>query len=280
MKTISTISDVRNEINDWKKNNLIVGLVPTMGALHAGHESLIKRARESCDRVIVSIFVNPIQFGPKEDYNIYPRDLIKDQEICNKNNVDIIFHPEPEEMYPCRENLTIVDPPEFFKNKLCGLTRKGHFEGVATVVLKLFNIIQPDKAFFGQKDIQQLIIIKKICKDLNIPVEIVGCPIIREKDGLALSSRNQFLSEKSRKEALVLHGILDEINNCYLSNFKETDKIFPEVLNKYSNADKIEYLKVYDQDKFVETKVLTSGCIVAIAAKIGGVRLIDNIILE
>lgn len=280
MKTISEILTVKDEINLWKKDNLVVGLVPTMGALHAGHESLIKKAKETCDRVIVSIFVNPIQFGPKEDYNIYPRILKKDQDICDKNNVDIIFHPEVKEMYPDMDNLTIVNPPDSFKNKLCGLTREGHFDGVATVVLKLFNIIQPDKAYFGQKDFQQLIIIKKLCRDLNISAEIIGCPIIREKDGLALSSRNQYLSTESRKEALILYKILQEIYNYYISDYKESNKIFPEILKKYSNADKIEYLKIYEQENFKETNILSPGCIVVIAAKIGGVRLIDNIILE
>jgi pantoate--beta-alanine ligase len=280
MKTIFNISELKNEITVWEKKDLIIGLVPTMGALHTGHESLIKKAKESCDKVIVSIFVNPIQFGPKEDYSIYPRNLEKDQEICDKNGVDIIFHPDVSELYPDKNNITIVNPPECYKNKLCGKTRSGHFEGVATVVLKLFNITKPDKAFFGQKDAQQLIIIKKICKDLNVPVEIIGCPIIRDPDGLAISSRNQYLSTESREKALSLYQILKLINNQFTSKLINNDKIFIEALKLCPKSVNIEYLKVLDPDDFSETDTLVSGNIVAIAAKVDGVRLIDNIILK
>ncbi|MDD3012821.1 MAG: pantoate--beta-alanine ligase [Candidatus Gastranaerophilales bacterium] len=280
MKTISKISEIRNEIIGWKKNNFVVGLVPTMGALHIGHESLIKQAKDCCDKVVVSIFVNPIQFGPNEDYNIYPRNLEKDQEICKRNGVDIIFHPEPAEIYPENEHLTIVTPPEFYKNKLCGITRAGHFEGVSTVVLKLFNIVQPDKAFFGQKDAQQIVIIKKICRDLNVPVEIVGCPIIRDNDGLAVSSRNQFLSSEARQQALSLHRILQVIVDLYKSGSRQKCEIFTEALKELSDEVELEYLDAYDAETLDILNKLKSNTLVAIAARVGRVRLIDNIVIN
>lgn len=280
MKTVSKIAEIRSEILSWKKENLVIGLVPTMGALHSGHESLIKKAKESCDKVIVSIFVNPIQFGPTEDYNVYPRNLEKDQKICQKNSVDIIFHPEVQEMYPEIDHLTIVNPPEFYKSKLCGKTRKGHFEGVSTVVLKLFNIVQPNKAFFGQKDAQQLIIIKKFCRDLNVPVEIVGCPIIRDYDGLALSSRNQYLSAESRQKALYLNKILKTINELYNSGLTRKEDIVSKAIQGLPEGIDIEYLDVYDVNTFELQSQIKSNSLVTIAARVAGVRLIDNIIIN
>jgi len=280
MKTISKITEIKNEILSWKKNDLIIGLVPTMGALHIGHESLIKKAKDSCDKVVVSIFVNPIQFGPNEDYSIYPRNLEKDQDICQKNNVDIIFHPESAEMYPENKHLTIVTPPEFYRSQLCGKTRQGHFEGVSTVVLKLFNIVQPDKAFFGQKDAQQLIIIKKFCRDLNVPVEIVRCPIIRDNDGLACSSRNQYLSPESRQKALSLHKVLNNIAELYKSGSKDKEEIFNQALALLPDGVELEYLDAYDADTFEVLNILKSDSLIALAAKVGGVRLIDNSIIE
>ena len=200
---VHTIKEVREQIKEWEKAGLTVGLVPTMGALHNGHLSLIKKAVEKCDKVVVSVFVNPIQFCPGEDLDKYPRTLEADQKLCESNGVNIVFAPTPSEMYgdcQMRTNdfLTYVIPPFFYVNKLCGKSRVGHFDGVCTVVNKLFNIVQPDFAFFGQKDAQQLIIIKKMVKDLNIPVEIIPCPIVREESGLALSSRNKYLSEEDK----------------------------------------------------------------------------------
>ena len=215
---VHTIKELREKRAEWK--GLKVGLVPTMGALHEGHLSLIKKAKETCDKVVVSVFVNPIQFGPSEDFDKYPRTLDKDMELCNSVGVDAVFAPTPAEMYGggrklSNDTVTYVCPPFFYVNKLCGKTRTGHFDGVCTVVLKLFNIVQPDCAFFGQKDAQQVIIIKKMVNDLNVPIEIIQCPIVREKSGLALSSRNKYLSEQGKKDALVLSSILNNIKNCY-----------------------------------------------------------------
>ena len=225
---LHTIKEVREKRQEWK--GLKVGLVPTMGALHEGHLSLIKKAKETCDKVIVSVFVNPIQFGPAEDFDKYPRTIEKDYELCTKEGVDIVFAPSPNEMYGAgqklsNDTLTYVCPPFFYVNKLCGKTRTGHFDGVCTVVLKLFNIAQPDFAFFGQKDAQQAVIIKKMVKDLNVPVEVIQCPIVREESGLALSSRNKYLTEEGRKEALVLSKILNNIKSCYKKGITDIDAL-------------------------------------------------------
>ena len=273
---LTKIKNVRVKVSKWKKQGLSVGLVPTMGALHIGHESLIKKAKQTCDRVVVSVFVNPIQFGPNEDYEKYPRNLDKDSILCSNNSVDLIFAPSDEEMYP-ETHLTIVNPPEFFRDKLCGLTRKDHFSGVTTVVLKLFNIIQPDKAFFGQKDAQQVIILKKMARDLNIPVEIAVCPIIRDEDGLACSSRNSYLSSESRKRALTLSKTLKKILELYTNGMNNKEQVISEAL-KCLDAD-LEYLEVYDFDSFEPLNLIKSNSLIAIAAKVGSVRLIDNIII-
>ena len=201
MQVTKTVKETREIVKAWKKEGLTVGLVPTMGFLHEGHASLIKRAREENDRVVVSVFVNPTQFGPNEDLEAYPRDFERDSTLCESIGADLIFHPEPEDMYdsPCAY-VSI----EKLSDNLCGKTRPIHFRGVCTVVSKLFNIVSPDRAYFGQKDAQQLAIIKKMVKDLNFDIEIVGCPIIREEDGLAKSSRNTYLNTEERKAALCL----------------------------------------------------------------------------
>ena len=212
---LNTIKEVREEVKNWRAEGLKVGLVPTMGALHEGHLSLIKKAKAECDKVVVSVFVNPIQFGPSEDFDKYPRTLDEDMKLCDGEGVDIVFAPTPNEMYGggrlSNDTLTYVCPPYFFVDKLCGKSRVGHFDGVCTVVMKLFNIVQPDCAFFGQKDAQQVIIIKKMVQDLNVPIEIIQCPIVREESGLALSSRNKYLTEQGKKDALVLSQILNNI---------------------------------------------------------------------
>ncbi|MBQ7127297.1 pantoate--beta-alanine ligase, partial [bacterium] len=219
MMLLNTINEVRIEVKKWRAEGLKVGLVPTMGALHAGHLSLIKKAKTECDKVVVSVFVNPIQFGPSEDFDKYPRTLENDMKLCDENDVDIVFAPTPSEMYGdnrlSNDCLTYVCPPYFYVDKLCGKSRVGHFDGVCTVVMKLFNIVQPDCAFFGQKDAQQVIIIKKMVEDLNIPIQIIRCPIVREESGLALSSRNKYLSDVGKKDALVLSQILNNIKACY-----------------------------------------------------------------
>ena len=285
MLLIHTIEDVRAQIKSWKKDGMTVGLVPTMGALHAGHMSLINKCTERCDKTVVSIFVNPIQFGPSEDFDQYPRTLEADAKLCKKAGVDIIFAPTPKEMYGeghilSNDFLTYVVPPFFYSNKLCGKTRVGHFDGVCTVVNKLFNIVQPNFAFFGEKDRQQLIILKKMVKDLNIPVTIVPCPIVRDENGLALSSRNKYLSQKSKKDALVLNKILFNIKSCYdngITDVRALTETAYSIMNFQSQS--LEYLEFRDQDTLEEKLTADDNTIVFIAVKVGGVRLIDNIAL-
>ena len=277
---LTEINSVKEQVSQWKKQGLSVGLVPTMGALHIGHESLIKKAKETCDRVVVSIFVNPIQFGPNEDYGIYPRNLEKDSALCTDNGVDIIFSPTDEEMYPERKNLTTVIPPDFYKNKLCGLTRSGHFEGVATVVLKLFNIVQPDYAFFGQKDAQQVIILNKMAKDLNLPLKISICPIMRDENGLACSSRNTYLSPEGRKKALSLIKTLKKVEELYKNGVIQTKQVLAEAVKCLDKDAKLEYLEIYDFNSFEVLDEIKKDSLVAIAARVDNVRLIDNIIIR
>ncbi|MBO7671904.1 pantoate--beta-alanine ligase [bacterium] len=283
MKAVHTIEEVREQVREWKKQGLKVGLVPTMGALHAGHLSLIKKSVETCNRTVVSVFVNPIQFCPGEDLDKYPRTFEKDCETAKI--ADLIFAPSPKEMYGeghilSNDFLTYVIPPYFYTDKLCGKSRVGHFDGVCTVVNKLFNIVQPDFAFFGEKDRQQLIIIKKMVKDLNIPIEIVGCPIVREESGLALSSRNSYLTPEQKQDALALSKILFNIQNCYkkgitdISALKETAYAF---LNK--NHD-LEYLEFRDEEDLEEKTIADDRTIVFIALRLGNVRLIDNVSLK
>ena len=281
---VHTIKEVREQIKEWKKAGLTVGLVPTMGALHNGHLSLIKKAVEKCDKVVVSVFVNPIQFCPGEDLDKYPRTLEADQKLCESNGVNIVFAPTPSEMYgdcQMRTNdfLTYVIPPFFYVNKLCGKSRVGHFDGVCTVVNKLFNIVQPDFAFFGQKDAQQLIIIKKMVKDLNIPVEIIPCPIIREESGLALSSRNKYLSEEDKIQALALSKILNNIKNCYKKGITDVEALKETAYQFLNDHHELEYLEFMNEENLDEMTTADDHTRVFIACKVGGVRLIDNILL-
>lgn len=281
---LHTIKEVREQIKEWKKQGLVIGLVPTMGALHNGHLSLIKKAAERCDKVVVSVFVNPIQFCPGEDLDKYPRTLEADTKLCDDNGVSIVFAPTPTEMYgdgqmKSNDFLTYVIPPFFYVNKLCGKSRVGHFDGVCTVVNKLFNIVQPDYAFFGEKDAQQLIIIKKMVKDLNIPIEIVPCPIVREESGLALSSRNKYLSEEDKKEALVLSKILNNIKTCYKKGITNIEALKETAYSFLNNNHELEYLELLDSETLDEKEIADNNTRVFIACKVGGVRLIDNIFL-
>ena len=244
---IKKIKELREYLQPYKADNETIGLVPTMGALHAGHLSLIKTAKSMCDRVVVSVFVNPIQFGPNEDYTKYPRTLDEDYKLCTQNGVDAVFSPSPAEMYGegfilSNNNLTYVCPPFNYTDKLCGKSRVGHFDGACTVVNKLFNIAQPDFAFFGEKDAQQLIIIKKMVKDLNIPVEIIGCPLIREESGLALSSRNKYLSDDGKREALVLYKILQNIKKCYKQGITDVAALKETAFTFLSNNVELDHL--------------------------------------
>jgi len=279
------IEEVRAEVQKWKEEGLTVGLVPTMGALHNGHMSLIKKAKETCDKVVVSDFVNPIQFGPSEDFDKYPRTLDTDVEMCDKEGVDIIFAPSADEMYGegqrlSNDTLTYVCPPFFYVNTLCGKSRTGHFDGVCTVVLKLFNIVQPNYAFFGQKDAQQVIIIKKMVNDLNVPINIVQCPIVREKSGLALSSRNKYLTENGKKDALVLSQILNNIKLCYEKGIKDVSALKETAYSFLTDKHDMEYLEIVDKYTLANKKIADKDSIVLIACRVEGVRLIDNLYLE
>ena len=281
---LHTISEVREQIKKWKKEGLTIGLVPTMGALHAGHLSLIKKSVEKCDRTVVSVFVKPIKFFPGEDLYKNPRTHEADEKLCSEAGVNIVFAPSPKEMYGeghilSNDFLTYVIPPYFYTDKLCGKSRVGHFDGVCTVVNKLFNIVQPDYAFFGQKDAQQLIIIKKMVKDLNIPVEIIPCPIVREESGLALSSRNKYLSESDKKEALALSKILFNIKACYDKGITDVKALTETAYSFLNEHHSLEYLEFRDKDNLEEKNVVDCNTQVFIALKIGNVRLIDNILL-
>ena len=281
---LHTIAEVKEKVNEWKKQGVTVGLVPTMAALHKVHLSLIKKSVEKCDKTVVSVFVNPIQFCPGEDLDKYPRTLEADEKLCNDAGVDIVFAPSPAEMYPdaqmlSNDFLTYVIPPFFYTNKLCGKSRVGHFDGVCTVVNKLFNIVQPDFAFFGEKDRQQLIILKKMVKDLNIPVEIIPCPIVREESGLALSSRNKYLSEEDKVQALALSKILFNIKACYNKGINDVKALTETAYSYLNESHSLEYLEFRDADNLEEKQTADDNTIVFIALKIKDVRLIDNIAL-
>ena len=281
---VHTIKEVRNKIAEWKKEGLKIGLVPTMGALHSGHASLIKKAVETCDKVVVSVFVNPIQFCPGEDYEKYPRTLEDDTKLAEKIGAAMVFAPTPDEMYGkgqrlSNDTLAYVVPPFFYVDKLCGKSRVGHFDGVCTVVAKLFNITQPDYAFFGQKDAQQLIIIKKFVKDLNFPIEIVSCPIVREESGLALSSRNKYLSEEGKNDALVLSKMLMNIKNCYDKGITDINALKETAFSFLTEKHDMEYLEFVDKETLEDKTKADNNTLVLIACRVEGVRLIDNIIL-
>ena len=281
---LHTINEVREKVKEWKKEGLTVGFVPTMGALHNGHKSLIDKSVEKCDKTVVSVFVNPIQFCPGEDLDKYPRTLDADNKLCEDAGVDIVFAPSPKEMYGeghimSNDFLTYVIPPYFYVDKLCGKSRVGHFDGVCTVVNKLFNIVQPDYAFFGQKDAQQLIIIKKMVKDLNIPVEIVPCPIVREESGLALSSRNKYLSDEDKEYALALSKILFNIKACYDKGVTDINALKETAFSYLTPHHELEYLEFRDCDNLEEKQVADNNTRVFIAMKVANVRLIDNIAL-
>ena len=280
MKIVSTINEVREQVKEWKKEGNTIGFVPTMGYLHEGHASLIDAARKNNGKVVVSIFVNPIQFGPNEDLDSYPRDLEHDAKLCEEHGVDLIFHPTPEEMYG--DNFYTFVDMDVLTKELCGLSRPVHFRGVCTVVSKLFNIVTPDNAYFGQKDAQQLAIIKRMVKDLNMPLSIHGCPIIREDDGLAKSSRNTYLNGEERQAALVLNRSLKagkalvdagETRACVIKS-AITAEIEKEPLAK------IDYVDVVDFDTITPVEKLEGSILVAIAVYIGKTRLIDNFIVE
>ena len=276
MKVINYIEEIREIVKEWKKQGLTIGFVPTMGYLHEGHESLIKNSVKENDKTIVSIFVNPTQFGPNEDLEKYPRDLESDKNLCNKNNVDIIFNPSSNEMY--NDDFSTYINMNGLTSELCGKSRPTHFSGVCTVVAKLFNIVKADKAYFGEKDAQQLSIIKRLVRDLNMDIEIVGCPIIREEDGLAKSSRNSYLSESERIAARVLNKSLMEAKKSLSNGNRDSNyikNIIKEIINN-ENLAQIDYVEVVDSLSLEKIDVIKSDILVAIAVYIGKTRLIDN----
>lgn len=280
MKIIKEIKDLRDEIKKIRLKNKSVGFVPTMGALHAGHLSLIRQAGRENGCVVVSIFVNPLQFGPKEDLKRYPRDLKKDASLCRKASVDIVFYPDAKKLYP-PDYKTYVSV-RGLSSRLCGKARPGHFEGVATVVAKLFNIVNPDTAYFGQKDAQQAIIIKKMVSDLNMPVRIKVMPTVREKDGLALSSRNAYLSGKQRQDALILYRCLNKALGLIKSGKGQPYKIVLAMrgLIRQIKTAKIDYIAIVDSHDLRPVEKISNNCLIALAVWIGRTRLIDNIIVR
>ena len=280
MRVVEGIDEVRSTVKRWKAQGLKVGFVPTMGYLHEGHESLIKKASKENDRVVVSIFVNPIQFGPKEDLASYPRDLKRDSKICENAGANLIFHPENEEMY-FEDFSTFVDM-EGLTNGLCGKSRPIHFRGVCTVVSKLFNIVVPDRAYFGEKDAQQLAIIKRMVRDLNIDIEIVGCPIVREEDGLAKSSRNTYLSEEERAAATILNKSLMIGKEEIQDGERNSARIIKIIENsiKTEKLAKIDYVEIVDSASLERVEEINKSVLVAIAVFVGKTRLIDNFTYE
>lgn len=279
MNIVKTIDEVRNEVNAWKKAGLSVGLVPTMGFLHEGHKSLIERAVKENDRVVVSDFVNPTQFGPNEDFESYPRDILADAALCEKAGAALIFNPEPAEMYT--DALTFIDMNKITK-VLCGKTRPIHFSGVCTVVGKLFNIVKPDRAYFGQKDAQQLCVIKKMVKDLNFDIEIVGCPIIRENDGLAKSSRNTYLNDAERKAALCLSRSLKIGKDMIIGGERDTKTVVNAIKAEIEKEPlaKIDYVEIVNFNSLENIEKIEKPILCAMAVYIGKTRLIDNFIME
>lgn len=275
------IDEVKANVREWKKAGLTIGLVPTMGYLHEGHASLIERARRECDKVIVSDFVNPIQFGPKEDLATYPRDFEADCKLCEGLGADLIFHPEPEEMY--LDGFHSYVGVDTLSTELCGKSRPIHFNGVCTVVSKLFNITEADKAYFGEKDAQQLAIVKRMVRDLNFNIEIVGCPIIREEDGLAKSSRNTYLNEDERKKALIIHQALTKGEEMVRSGEKDANKVKDTVRSIIESEPicRVDYVEIVDWNELQKVDTIDGPILTAVAVYMDEkVRLIDNFIVE
>lgn len=278
MVNITTISEMKCLVKKWRVENLTIGLVPTMGFLHEGHLSLIRRSLEENDRTVVSIFVNPLQFGENEDLDKYPRDIDRDNMLCRELGTDVVFNPGLDQMYPV-ENNVYIDVKKLGDN-LCGAFRKGHFRGVLTVVAKLFNIVMPDRAYFGQKDAQQLAIVEKMVEDLNFDTKIVPCPIVREKDGLAMSSRNAYLSQEERRAAPIIYKSLKSaeqlINNGEYDTTRIREKISADIL-KEKKAE-INYVEIVDRSTLSRVDKIDSDVLVAAAVYFGKTRLIDNFI--
>lgn len=280
MKIVQTVEEVRAQVKEWRRAGLTVGLVPTMGYLHDGHKSLIDRAVIENDKVVVSVFVNPMQFGPTEDLESYPRDLDRDAALCEGAGAALIFHPEPEDMYA--DDFSSFIDMNTLTGGLCGKSRPIHFRGVCTVVGKLFNIVQPDKAYFGQKDAQQLAVIRHMVRDLNFNLEVVGCPIIREADGLAKSSRNTYLNVQERQAALILSKSLEHGRELIEAGEKDAAKIKAAITAMIETEPlaKIDYVEIVDWNNLEPVDTITGPVLNAIAVYIGKTRLIDNHIYD
>ena len=280
MEIVKTVGEIRDIVKAWRREGLTVGLVPTMGYLHEGHQSLIARSAAQNDRTVVSVFVNPIQFGPNEDLEAYPRDIERDKAAVVAAGGDVIFHPEPEEMYPPHFT-SFVDTTETTE-LLCGAVRPVHFRGVCTVVSKLFNIVQPDRAYFGQKDAQQLATIKRFVRDLNFDIEIVPCPIVREEDGLAKSSRNTYLNPQERKAALILSKSLT-IGRQLVEAGERDANVVATAIRQHLETEplaKVDYVEVVNFETVQRVHRIAGETLVAIAVYIGKTRLIDNFIVN
>lgn len=280
MKVVKTIAEVREQVKQWRSEGLTVGLVPTMGYLHEGHASLIDASHKDNDRTIVSDFVNPMQFSPNEDLESYPRDLEHDSQLAEAHGCDMIFNPEPSEMY--HKNFSSFVDMTILTEELCGISRPIHFRGVCTVVNKLFNIVKPDKAYFGKKDAQQLAVIRHMVDDLNMDIEIIGCPIIRENDGLAKSSRNTYLNKEERKAAVVLSQSLEVGKSAIRDGVTDCGKIIGEIKSVINSEPlaKIDYVKIVDAETIQQIESLDRPALCAIAVYIGKTRLIDNFFTE
>jgi pantoate--beta-alanine ligase len=279
VRVITSIESMRNACRELKQGGKRLGFVPTMGALHAGHLLLVRAARAQCDAVAASVFVNPAQFGPSEDLSKYPRNLERDRELLEKEKADILFTPSAEEMYP-RGAITWVSV-EGLSERLEGKSRPGHFRGVTTIVSKLFHIIEPDRAYFGQKDAQQAVIIRKMVRDLDLGVEIIICPIVRESDGLALSSRNVYLSPEERKQALVLYRALCRVQSLADLGERNAQNLRAGALQVFTGEKQVrlDYFEIVDKDSLEPLPDISRGALVVTAAYVGETRLIDNIVL-
>lgn len=279
MRVVKTIKEVRDQVSAWKNEGLSIGFVPTMGYLHEGHQSLIRKSAEQNDRTVVSVFVNPIQFGPNEDLEAYPRDLERDKAAVEEAGGDLIFHPEPSEMYP--DHFTsFIDTTETTE-LLCGAVRPIHFRGVCTVVGKLFNIVLPDRAYFGQKDAQQLATIRRFVRDLNFPVEVIACPIVRESDGLAKSSRNTYLNPAERQAATILSKSLNLGREAIEKGERDARKVIDIITTSLQSEPlaRIDYVEVVDFENIQRVERIAGETLVAIAVYIGKTRLIDNFVI-
>ena len=280
MEVITKINEMQTRVLSVRDRKKSIGFVPTMGALHDGHISLIRSAREENDELVVSIYLNPTQFDNSDDFDKYPRQLNKDIEIIRKENADVIFTPCTEEMYP--DGFCTHVTQDKLTDALCGGGRPGHFNGVTTIVTKLFNIIDPDRAYFGQKDYQQSAIIKRLVADMNMDVDIRVCPTVREEDGLALSSRNKRLSLEDRKDALCIHGSLQKAGAMFASNVRDAKDIVEEMTSviKKTKQARIDYISIVNVDTLEDLSFINGRALAAVAVWLGNTRLIDNIILE